>query len=99
MSIMREALQVMGARKMVNLVLQSAQNADMPPVKRNLERVRIDLPKGFDGHAPLTSNKRKDYCWRDGESPVLRNRILAAREITDVLLCDFSKTSIPILFR
>lgn len=51
----------------------------------------INLPAGFDTHAPLTSTKPWAQCWRDGKVQVIRNQILAAREPTDVLMIDFSK--------
>jgi hypothetical protein len=51
----------------------------------------MKLPRGFQSHAPITSTRPWDVCWRDGDtSPVLRNQFLAARETTDVLLLDFS---------
>jgi Lhr-like helicase len=53
---------------------------------------KMDLPRAFTLHAPITSTRPWDVCWRDGDaSPVLRNQLLAARESTDVLLLDFSE--------
>ena len=51
----------------------------------------MNLPSSFLRHAPVTSPKPWEHCWRDGDkTPVLRNRILAARETTDVILLDFT---------
>jgi Lhr-like helicase len=54
---------------------------------------RLHLPKGFESHAPLTSKERYVRCWKEEESPVLRNHTLTARETTDILLLDI--TSLP----
>ena len=52
---------------------------------------RVELPRDFESHAPLNSPKDTRRCWRANVvSPVLRNQTLAAREVTDVLLLDFS---------
>ena len=52
---------------------------------------KMNLPASFLRHAPITSPKPWDVCWRDGDrTAVLRNHILAARETTDVLLLDFA---------
>ncbi len=50
---------------------------------------RIDLPSRFAMHSPIDQERRR-LCWRDDESPVLRHRILAARQRTDMLVLDFS---------
>jgi len=52
---------------------------------------RIDLPDGFETHASIFSADSRDLCWRKGEqlAPVLRNRVLAARELTDMLLVEW----------
>ena len=53
---------------------------------------RVRLPRDFETHAPLNSARDTRRCWRaNAVSPVLRNQTLAAREVTDVLLIDFSK--------
>jgi DEAD/DEAH box helicase domain-containing protein len=52
---------------------------------------RMDLPSGFEAHAPLSSPHPWARCWSGQEAPVLRNQVLSAREITDVLLVDFSR--------
>ena len=50
-----------------------------------------DLPAGFDIHTPLYEANRKRRCRLNGAlPPSLRNRTLAARETTDVLLLDIS---------
>jgi hypothetical protein len=46
----------------------------------------VHLPRGFERHAPLTSSDPRSRCWREDEAPVLRHHVLAARQITDVLL-------------
>ena len=56
---------------------------------------RMNLPRGFEYHARLTSPKPKPPrrllpCWSSNTAPVIRNETLAAREVTDVLLIDFS---------
>ncbi|MGE0883059.1 MAG: DEAD/DEAH box helicase [Blastocatellales bacterium] len=51
---------------------------------------RQNLPSGFATHAPLTAAKEHYVCWQPNEgAPVLRNRTLAARETTDILLLTF----------
>ena len=58
--------------------------------ERKLGDGAIDLPTGFDRHAPLEDPTGFRRCWRDGEAPVVRNQTLAARETTDVLLVDIA---------
>ena len=58
--------------------------------EREYGKAIMDLPSSFETHAPLNSPSPYRKCWDDGKAPVLRNQILAAREITDVLLIDFS---------
>jgi DEAD/DEAH box helicase domain-containing protein len=50
-----------------------------------------NLPKDFREHASIYSTKSTDRCWPKTlrEVPVLRNRVLAARERTDVLILDW----------
>jgi hypothetical protein len=51
---------------------------------------RINLPRGFETHAPLDSVNERSRCWTaDEDAPVLRHQTLAARQPTDVLLIDF----------
>ena len=53
---------------------------------------RKELPRDFEYHARLNSSKKTNSCWKPNIAPpVLRNQTLAAREVTDVLLLDFSK--------
>ena len=53
---------------------------------------RRDLPRGFEDHSRLNSSKETTSCWKPNIAPpVLRNQTLAAKEVTDVLLLDFSK--------
>lgn len=48
---------------------------------------RVRLPDGFALHARIFSTDRRDRCWnREEEAPVLRNRVLAARDKTNLLL-------------
>jgi DEAD/DEAH box helicase domain-containing protein len=52
---------------------------------------RMNLPRNFDRHASVFSADPSRFCWERGESnaPVLRNRVLAARELTDMLLIEW----------
>ena len=52
----------------------------------------MDLPRDFEQHAPLTQTKNYPNCLKPGKdvSP-WRNKILAAKETTDVLHLDFSR--------
>lgn len=50
---------------------------------------RIDLPKGFEQHASLWS-ERMTPCWASGEAPVMRNLRMAAIHVTDVVQLDFT---------
>ncbi len=52
-------------------------------------QLRERLPAGFGNHLPLWK-KNGSGCWRDGESPVLRNYCLGAQMVTDLLQLDFS---------
>lgn len=44
------------------------------------------LPSGFKDHPSVFSSSATSRCWRRNEDPVLRHRVLAARETTDVLM-------------
>lgn len=57
---------------------------------------RIDLPSRFESHRPL-DQERGRFCWRDDEAPVLRHRVLAARQRTDLLLLDFQRSAVSSL--
>jgi len=52
---------------------------------------RMNLPKNFTKHASVSSINPASFCWRKGEktAPVLRNRVLAARELTDMALIEW----------
>lgn len=52
---------------------------------------RMGLPKLFEKHASVFSAKEDRPCWVRAEqgAPVLRNRVLAARELTDMLLLEW----------
>ena len=57
----------------------------------NLGQGRMGLPRNFEYHAHLNSTKETIRCWGANSTPsVLRNQTLAANEVTDVLLLDFS---------
>lgn len=59
--------------------------------EKEQKRGRDDLPSGFRIHAPITSTREGSRCWQRGSDfPVLRRQALAAREVTDVLMLDFS---------
>lgn len=45
------------------------------------------LPKRFENHRSIFSTNR---CWANGESPKLRHQVLAARQITNLMMVDFS---------
>lgn len=55
---------------------------------------RIDLPKPFERHAPLTRTRASVVCL-EPSTTVLRHQVLAARETTDVLMLDLSLCSGP----
>jgi DEAD/DEAH box helicase domain-containing protein len=46
------------------------------------------LPKGFESHIPL--HLEHGLCWTENDPPVLRNHLLAATHVTDLLQLDFS---------
>ena len=57
---------------------------------------RMQLPHSFEAHAPIFAADPRSFCWGKGEevSPVLRNRVLAARELTDMLLIEWPGAAI-----
>jgi DEAD/DEAH box helicase domain-containing protein len=55
---------------------------------------RIDLPKGFETHAPLWLDRPK-ACWQSGEAPVMRNLRMAAIHVTDLVQLDFANVGHP----
>ena len=52
---------------------------------------RMNLPRGFTKHASVFSSNPTSFCWARSEeaAPVLRNRVLAARELTDMALLEW----------
>jgi DEAD/DEAH box helicase domain-containing protein len=52
---------------------------------------QMHLPDVFEAHAPVFSSNAANFCWQKGETdaPVLRNRVLAARELTDMMLVEW----------
>lgn len=60
----------------------------------NADGGAVNLPERFQFHAPLYTTDGNNYCWPMGAAHVWRGHLLAAREKTDVLLLDFSNTSI-----
>jgi DEAD/DEAH box helicase domain-containing protein len=60
------------------------------PAQQGIE----NLPTDFREHASVYSTKLSDRCWPRNlkDIPVLRNRVLAARERTDVLILDWPRS-------
>ena len=54
---------------------------------------RMNLPKDFDKHASVFYSDPSSFCWEKGEQTpsVLRNRVLAARELTDMILIEWPR--------
>ena len=52
---------------------------------------RMNLPRSFETHASVFSSNPRSFCWEKGNqtAPVLRNRILAAKELTDMILIEW----------
>jgi len=52
---------------------------------------RLNLPRDFHCHASVFATDPRNFCWGRHEkaSPVLRNRVLAAQELTDMLLIEW----------
>ena len=52
---------------------------------------RMKLPKSFATHASVFSSDVRGFCWEKGgqTAPVLRNRVLAAWELTDMALLEW----------
>ncbi len=55
--------------------------------EHKLGQALVNLPPGFEHHAPLWSEKATATCWKNGEG-VLRNQSLGAETSTDVLQID-----------
>jgi Lhr-like helicase len=64
--------------------------------EKHIGEGRIDLPKGFDTHAPLWLDRLK-ACWQSGEAPVMRNLRMAAIHVTDLVQLDFANVVHPSL--
>ena len=64
---------------------------DSPQANVNTARDVSDYHESFITHASIFSSKPNSFCWEKGEegSPVLRNRVLAARELTDMVLLEW----------
>jgi DEAD/DEAH box helicase domain-containing protein len=59
----------------------------------------MQLPDKFRQHASVFSADPKSFCWERGveaSPPVLRNRVLAAREFTDMLMIEWPGATTPI---
>lgn len=52
---------------------------------------RIDLPRTFEHHASLFTDRINQRCWAQDETPILRNQHLAAKQRTNLLLFDLSQ--------
>lgn len=65
----------------------------MSEVERGQGRMR--LPRGFEQHPSIFSANSGSFCWErnDQNPPILRNRVLAARELTDMVLLEFPGAS------
>ncbi|MFA5156987.1 MAG: DEAD/DEAH box helicase [Candidatus Omnitrophota bacterium] len=59
---------------------------------------QIDLPKSFEKHASVFSSNPNSFCWeKDVQTPpVLRNRVLAARELTDMVLLEWPGATLSV---
>src|SRR5690606_31712987 len=67
-------------------------DSEIKSVNKPSNNDRRNLPRGFEFHAPTFSKKGKVTCWRKNEpAPVLRYKVLAADECTDMILIDFDK--------
>ncbi len=57
---------------------------------------RMKLPRSFEAHASVFSSDPRSFCWGKGgqTAPVLRNRILAAKELTDMALLEWPGATI-----
>ena len=64
--------------------------------ERRIGKGQMDLPPGFQDHAPVFETKPWRKCsGKKTGSSIGSNQILAAREATDVLQIDFSKCLLP----
>lgn len=54
-----------------------------------------NLSKPFQDHASLYSNNPHSKCWKNAESPVIRNMVLAAEESTEMVVFKYSQPLEP----
>lgn len=66
-----------------------AMSETAPPDRRGIAR---QLPGKFREHPSIFSSKETFRCWPRDEEPVLRNRVLAARETTDMLFLHWDRS-------
>jgi hypothetical protein len=66
-----------------------AMSETAPPDRRGVAR---QLPRNFREHPSIFSPKETFRCWSRDEEPVLRNRVLAARETTDMLFLHWDRS-------
>jgi hypothetical protein len=57
---------------------------------------RVDLPRRFEWHAPLSATWAAARCWTDTEAPVWRSHHLAAKQTTHLLRLDFAGFGQPL---
>lgn len=61
-------------------------------------KLRMGLPKGFETHPSVFDSDEKKSCWRKGEATApLRNRVLAARQTTEMLLLEWPDATVSTL--
>jgi len=53
----------------------------------------VDLPKNFKNHASMFAVNKHSKCWKDNSAPVIRNNVLAAKELTDMLKIEWPGAS------
>ena len=65
--------------------------ADSEKKERHKDNIgRTNLPDSFVKHIALDSDRFSRACWNNGQTPVLRHQTLANKDITDVVMFDFS---------
>ena len=60
-----------------------------PPDRKGIPR---DLPRNFREHPSIFSSKETIRCWSRDQELVLRNKVLAARETTDMLFLQWDQS-------
>jgi hypothetical protein len=63
--------------------------------ERRRGKDREHLPSGFDRHTALWRTNERHPCWTGNSAPVLRNRALGAKIITDILQLELSNGLTP----